>query len=171
MQVAVFWMLGVLFRPPNTLYGLNVGLCFMMMSPRSLARVRSKVAVVIICALPVPYLLFVVTYQLWLETGRGEVNFVYFQCLAYNAFESLLVIEFVGASLRRDKALRLTEKILSSSSEPLARKNADGGAAGSLNDDNNDDDETGKDKRVRIKVKVNNANEFGGPEIEVVSTK
>jgi len=53
-----------------------------------------------------------VTFELWLVTGSGEANFVYFQCLAYNVFLVQLTVEFTGASLRRDKALRLTEKTI-----------------------------------------------------------
>ena len=105
-------MLGTLFRPPSTLYSLNVGLCFMMLSPRSMARLRKIPSIIAACALPVPVLLFIVTMNLWLVTGNGEANFVYFQCLAYNVFVVQIVVEFTGASLRRDKALRLTEKMM-----------------------------------------------------------
>lgn len=105
-------MLGTLFRPPSTLYSLNVGACLMMLSPRSMARLRKIPSLIATCALPVPILLFIVTMNLWLVTGNGEANFVYFQCLAYNVFLVQLVVEFTGASLRRDKALRLTEKMM-----------------------------------------------------------
>jgi len=105
-------MLGVLFRPPGTLYGLNVGLCLAGLSPRSLARLRPVPTLVALCALPIPFLLFCVSHGLWLETGSGEANFLYFQCLGYTVFVVQLTLEFTGASLRRDKALRVTEKIL-----------------------------------------------------------
>jgi hypothetical protein len=69
--------------------------------------VRTLVSV---CAIAVPVLLYLVDYWMWLETGSGEANFLYFQCLAYNAFVANLLVEFCGASVRRDKALRLTQK-------------------------------------------------------------
>jgi GPI-anchor transamidase subunit U len=64
-------------------------------------------------ALPVPISLYLVTLWMWLETGQGEANFTFFQCLAYCGFIATLFLEFCGASLRRDKVLRLTEKELS----------------------------------------------------------
>jgi hypothetical protein len=111
-QVAVFWMLGVLYRPPSTLYQYVVGLCLMSLCPRSCVRMRTAITLVALCAVPVPAILFVVMHWLWLVPGTGEANFLFFQALAYNAFVGLIAIEFTGASLRRDKALRLTEKHL-----------------------------------------------------------
>jgi hypothetical protein len=73
---------------------------------------RTGITLVAICAAPVPSILFVVMHWLWLVPGTGEANFLFFQALAYNAFVGLLAIEFTGASLRRDKALRMTEKQL-----------------------------------------------------------
>jgi len=52
----------------------------------------------------------VVDNWLWLETGSGEANYLFFQCLAYNVFVAVLFLEFCGASLRRDKALRIAKK-------------------------------------------------------------
>jgi len=68
------------------------------------------VATITLCALPVPILLYVVLYWMWLETNSGEANFLYFQCLAYNVFVAFLLIDFCGASLRRDKVNRIVEK-------------------------------------------------------------
>lgn len=109
-QVAIFWFLGVLFRPPGTLYDLNVGFCFMLMSPRSLARMMQIPSLVALCALPIPVILYMVGYWMWLEPGNGEANYLYFQCLAYGVFVAILFLNFCSASLRRDKAMRLTEK-------------------------------------------------------------
>jgi phosphatidylinositol glycan class U len=53
-----------------------------------------------------------VCYWLWVDSGVGEANFVYFQCLAYNVLVGMLFVEFCSASLRRDKVLRVTEKLL-----------------------------------------------------------
>jgi hypothetical protein len=82
----------------------------MLLSPRVLARMGVVRTLVSACAIAVPVLLYLVDYWMWLETGSGEANFLYFQCLAYNAFVGNLLVEFCGASVRRDKALRLTEK-------------------------------------------------------------
>jgi len=35
---------------------------------------------------------------------------MYFQCLAFQIFYALIGLDFVDATLQRDKALRLTEK-------------------------------------------------------------
>jgi uncharacterized integral membrane protein len=110
--VAIFWMLGVLFRPPGTLYQLNVGICFMVMNPRSLVRMVQFPSLIALCAIPIPVVVYAVTYWMWLEPGNGEANFLYFQCLAYNVFVAVLFLGFCSASLRRDKAIRLTLKAL-----------------------------------------------------------
>ena len=82
----------------------------MLFSPRSLARLRFAPSLIAFCGLIVPVSLYMVDYWLWLETGTGEANFVYFQCLAYNVFVAMLFLQFLSATLRRDKALRITEK-------------------------------------------------------------
>lgn len=65
---------------------------------------------VVLCALPIPITLYLVTLWLWIEPGTGEANFCFFQCLAANVFLAALFINFCSASLRRDKALRYTQK-------------------------------------------------------------
>jgi GPI transamidase subunit PIG-U len=110
--VAIFWMLGVLFRPPGTLYQLNLGFCFMLMNPRSLVRMMQIPSLIALCALPIPVTVYTVTYWMWLEPGNGEANFMYFQCLAYNVFVAVLFLGFCSASLRRDKAIRMTMKAM-----------------------------------------------------------
>jgi phosphatidylinositol glycan class U len=104
--------MGTLFRPPSTLYSLNVGLALMLYEPRTLARLQRNVTVICMCALPIPVILYVVAYWMWIEIASGEANFVYFQCLAYNVFVSLLLLQFGCASLQRDKVLRVTEKLI-----------------------------------------------------------
>ena len=73
-------------------------------------------------AIPVPIALYLVTLWLWLETGSGEANFTFFQCLAYNAFLAIFFLEFCGASSRRDKVLRFTEKLLQNMAEEVEKK-------------------------------------------------
>ena len=87
---------------------------------------RTTVLAVSSLAIFVPVTLYIVTLWLWLETGSGEANFTFFQCLAYNAFLSAFVVEFCGASVRRDKALRLTEKIAAKGYTPAGRKDGSG---------------------------------------------
>jgi hypothetical protein len=82
------------------------------MSPRSMARMNT-VSLIAMCSITVPLLLYIVDYCLWLESGSGNANYIFFQCLAYNAFVAMIFLDFCGASLQRDKALRLTEKLLS----------------------------------------------------------
>jgi GPI transamidase subunit PIG-U len=107
-------MLGVLFRPPGTLYQLNVGLCLILMNPRSIVRMIQMPSLIALCAIPIPVTLYTVAYWMWLEPGNGEANYLYFQCLVYNIFVSILFLGFCSASLRRDKAIRLTVKMLAS---------------------------------------------------------
>jgi hypothetical protein len=73
---------------------------------------RTGTTLVPALALTVPITLYLVTLWLWLETGSGEANFTFFQCLAYGAFQATFFLEFCGASMRRDKVLRFTEKLL-----------------------------------------------------------
>jgi phosphatidylinositol glycan class U len=108
--LACFWMLGVLFRPPGTLYELNIGFCLMLLSPRSLSRMIKASSIVSLCALPIPTILYAVGYWMWLEPGNGEANYIFFQCLAYCVFVAILFLNFCSASIRRDKALRMTIK-------------------------------------------------------------
>lgn len=111
VQTTIFWFLWTIFRPTATLYDLTVGLCFMRFSHRSLARMSAIVSLVCICGLGIPVVLYPVLYWMWLETNSGEANFLYFQCVAYNVFVAMLFLDFCGGSLRRDKALRLTETL------------------------------------------------------------
>jgi uncharacterized membrane protein len=65
---------------------------------------------IVLCAIPIPVILYSVTSWMWLEPGNGEANYVFFQCLAYNILIAILLLSFCSASLRHDKALRMTEK-------------------------------------------------------------
>jgi GPI-anchor transamidase subunit U len=122
VQVASFWLLRVLFRPPGTLYSLNVGLCFLLTNPRSLARIHQISSLFAVCAIPIPVILYMVGYWMWLEPGNGEANYVFFQCLAYNIFVAILFLNFCSASLRRDKALRLTEKSIATRADSSRKR-------------------------------------------------
>eukprot|EP00979_Chaetoceros_neogracilis_P007005 scaffold1458_cov219-Chaetoceros_neogracile.AAC.3 len=81
----------------------------MSIARRSLARMGIA-PVFCLLALPVPVVLYVVDHGLWLESGSGNANFMFFQCLAYNLFLGVIVLDFMSSTLRRDKALQLTKK-------------------------------------------------------------
>jgi phosphatidylinositol glycan class U len=69
-----------------------------------------NVSLISILALMVPVSLFVLDHWMWLETGSGNANFIYFQCLAYNVFVAAILLDFVAGSVMRQKVLRYTEK-------------------------------------------------------------
>lgn len=102
--------MGTLFHDNPALYDFNVALSLLCMSPRSMARMNI-ISLIAICSIAVPLLLYILDYSLWLETGSGNANYIFFQCLAYNAFVAIIFLDFVGASLQRDKALRMTAKL------------------------------------------------------------
>ena len=61
-------------------------------------------------ALPVPILLFVTFHKMWLVTGNGNANYIFFQCYAYGMFVAMITLEFVNATVKREKVLRMVEK-------------------------------------------------------------
>ena len=82
----------------------------MLMNPRTVVYMNPIPTIVAICAIPIPVILYIVAYWMWLEPMNGEANYLYFQCLVYNVFVAILFLGFCSAALRRDKALRLTIK-------------------------------------------------------------
>ncbi|EEC47213.1 predicted protein, partial [Phaeodactylum tricornutum CCAP 1055/1] len=102
VMVIIFWFLSVVFSATHTLYDWNLLFCLMLLEPRSLVRMRFLPCLVSFCAWPVPVLLYSAGYWMWLEPSNGEANYIFFQCLAYNIFIAMLLVEFTGASLSRD---------------------------------------------------------------------
>jgi GPI-anchor transamidase subunit U len=94
----------------------------MLTNPRSLARIHQISSLIAVCAIPIPVILYMVGYWMWLEPGNGEANYVFFQCLAYNIFVAILFLNFCSASLRRDKALRLTEKSIATRADSSRKR-------------------------------------------------
>ena len=47
---------------------------------------------------------------MWLVTGNGNPNYIFFQCFAYGLFVTIISMEFVSATVKRDKVLRMIEK-------------------------------------------------------------
>ena len=105
-----FFLLGTLFKPVQTLHDAALGLALVGMAPRTIARMGNA-SLVSIFAIVVPATLVVMFYWLWLETGTGNANYMFFQCLAYNVFLSIVMLDYISATVKRDKALRLTEKL------------------------------------------------------------
>ncbi len=108
-QVASFQLLWAIYRPTNTVQTLTLALHFVLLNPRSIVRMRNP-SLVSLFALPVPILLFVTFHRMWLVTGNGNPNYIYFQCVAYCVFVSIITIDFIGATVKRDKVRRLVEK-------------------------------------------------------------
>eukprot|EP00593_Proboscia_inermis_P013124 CAMPEP_0171307032 /NCGR_PEP_ID=MMETSP0816-20121228/17064_1 /TAXON_ID=420281 /ORGANISM="Proboscia inermis, Strain CCAP1064/1" /LENGTH=74 /DNA_ID=CAMNT_0011788981 /DNA_START=349 /DNA_END=573 /DNA_ORIENTATION=+ len=57
-------------------------------------------------------ILILLNYWMWMSTNAGNPNYMWFQCLAYMVFWSLIMQEFLMAVMKRDKALRMTEKLM-----------------------------------------------------------
>ena len=81
----------------------------LILSPQSIARMNLQRTLVAMLALVVPISLFIMDCWLWLDTGSGNANYIYFQCLACTVFFGSLALEFVFANVKREKAMRLTE--------------------------------------------------------------
>ncbi len=42
--------------------------------------------------------------------GNGNPNYIFFQCLVYGMFVLIIAMDFVGATVKRDKVRRMVEK-------------------------------------------------------------
>ena len=109
LKMVLFLMLWCIFAPIQTLYETNFIFCFLILCPKSLARME-KIAFFALCSLFVPLILNIVDQWMWLETNTGNANYLFFQGLAWNVFLSIILAQFCSATLQRDKALRLTTK-------------------------------------------------------------
>jgi phosphatidylinositol glycan class U len=107
--VATFPLLWSVFRPTTTVHNLTLGLLLAMLNPRTIVRMRNS-SLISLFALPVPVLLFITFHRMWLVTGNGNPNYIYFQCFAYGLFVSTITLDFISASVKRDKVLRMAEK-------------------------------------------------------------
>jgi len=106
---ATFPLLWAIFRPTTTIHTLALGLLLAMLNPRTIARMRNS-SLVSLFALPVPILLFITFHRMWLVTGNGNPNYIFFQCFAYGLFVSTITLDFISATVKRDKVLRMVEK-------------------------------------------------------------
>jgi GPI-anchor transamidase subunit U len=107
--VATFQLLWVIFRPTSTVHTLTLGLILALLNPRTVVRMRDP-SLVSFCALPVPILLFITFHRMWLVTGNGNPNYIYFQCFAYGMFVVIISMDFVSATVKRDKVRRMIER-------------------------------------------------------------
>jgi len=108
-MIIMFQLLRSIFNPRPTLQDVSFAFGLMPIARRTLARMGTA-PIFCLLAIPVPVVLYVVDHGLWLESGSGNANFMFFQCLAYNLFLGVIVLDFMSSTLRRDKALQLTEK-------------------------------------------------------------
>mmetsp|Transcript_7925 Transcript_7925/g.13118 ORF Transcript_7925/g.13118 Transcript_7925/m.13118 type:complete len:610 (-) Transcript_7925:970-2799(-) len=106
---AAFQLLWAIFRPTATIHTLTLGLLLAMLNPRTIARMRNA-SLISLFALPVPVLLFITFHRMWLVMGNGNPNYIFFQCFAYGLFVSTITLDFITATVKRDKVLRMVEK-------------------------------------------------------------
>ena len=106
---ATFQLLWVIYRPTSTAHTLTFGMILALLNPRTIVRMRNP-SLISFFALPVPILLFVTFHRMWLVTGNGNPNYIFFQCFAYGMFVIIISMDFVSASVKRDKVRRLVEK-------------------------------------------------------------
>lgn len=106
---ATFSLLWSIFRPTTTIHTLTLGLHLAMLNPRTIIRMSNS-SLISLFSLPVPILLFITFHRMWLVTGNGNPNYIYFQCFAYGLFIAVITLDFVSATVKRDKVLRMVEK-------------------------------------------------------------
>ncbi|KAL3810524.1 hypothetical protein ACHAXA_009448 [Cyclostephanos tholiformis] len=115
---STFQLLWAIFRPTTTVHTLTFGLHLALLNPRTIVRMRNP-SLISFCALPVPIILFIVFHRMWLVIGNGNPNYIFFQCLAYGMFVLIITMDFVSATVKRDKVRRMVEK---GTIKKLARK-------------------------------------------------
>jgi phosphatidylinositol glycan class U len=108
-MIAMMQLLRFLFNPSPTLQDVSFAFALVVAASRTVARMRIS-SVIAVIALPVPIILYVIDFWLWLQSGSGNANYMFFQCLAFNLFLGIFTLDFISATLKRDKALCLTEK-------------------------------------------------------------
>lgn len=109
MLIAAFQLIWSIFCPVPTVHTLTLGLILILLNPRSMIRMRDS-SLIALFALPVPVSLFVTFHQMWLVTGNGNPNYLFFQCFAYGLFVAVILLDVVSATVKRDKVLRMAIK-------------------------------------------------------------
>jgi phosphatidylinositol glycan class U len=123
---AAFQLLWSIFRPVATVHMLTLGLIFILWNPRSIVRMRDS-SLIAFFALPVPISLFVTFHEMWLVTGNGNPNYLFFQCFAYGLFVAVILLDVVSATVKRDKVRRMADKGEFTKKVVEAQRNEKGG--------------------------------------------
>lgn len=107
--LAAFQLIWSIFRPIATVHTLTLGLNFVLANPRTVVRMKDS-SLISFFALPVPISLFVTFHQMWLITGNGNPNYLFFQCFAFGLFVAVILLDVVSATVKRDKVRRMVAK-------------------------------------------------------------
>jgi len=98
-----------LLHPSTTLSTCIFFLSLAATTPHIVQRMRF-VSIFSLIALSVPTLLLFLDLHLWLTTGAGNPNYVYFQQLAFEIFLAVVVLDYGRAIVALMKVERITEK-------------------------------------------------------------
>ena len=119
--LGIFSVLG----PYPTMCSAMFAASVMATCPQTLCRLR-PVSLYSAVAITVPVTLIRLDWHLWIQTGAGNANYLYFQTLAYSVFESLIFLDFISAGVVRVKAMSLIKKDLKKKMFRLKRARAKG---------------------------------------------
>ena len=109
-KITLFIFLWIYYKSTITMPDVIFAFCLTVVSPKSLSRMGNA-SLVSLLAMPVPIVMYTYDYWMWLEPGSGNPNFMFFQCVAFQVFFAAFFLDFAIASMKHDKALRITEKI------------------------------------------------------------
>ena len=93
-----------ILRPYPSVADLSLTVTLILVHPLLLRRMRKGFPVVVGIALSLS--LMPVMWYLWLYPGSANANFFYNQTLVYNFFASMMTLEFIASSVRREKDLK-----------------------------------------------------------------
>jgi GPI-anchor transamidase subunit U len=105
--LTVLTSLVALLRPYPTLGDFSLPSVLMLMHPHVVARMRQKSVLVVSTSIGVA--LLPTMWYLWLYPGAACANHYYFSQLTYTTSLLLVVSEFLGAALLRDRQIEETE--------------------------------------------------------------
>ncbi len=102
-------LLRQLLHPRPTMQEISFAFALAALTRRTLMRMGNA-SIISVIAMPVPVILYIIDYWLWLQSGSGNANYMFFQCLTFNLFCGIFTLDFISSTLKRDKALCLTSK-------------------------------------------------------------
>ncbi|CAN0356895.1 unnamed protein product, partial [Ascophyllum nodosum] len=94
-----------LFHPYPSLADPFIAGCLFLCYPRTSARMRLVIPVLMVGL--VPSFLLPIMRHVWLQAGTGNANFYYFQTIILNLMWSMFVLQFAAALVKRRKALAM----------------------------------------------------------------